>query len=425
MIESKNFSPFSSRDKEVYVLMRPKSRADDDLSDVPPVKSSLYQVDGKMRLFVGKGDLAVQKLDKERPSIIVAVEDIPIQTDDSVLVLEAGDGGLGLVMGAVHPQTKFLLYNSDVSMERLTERNIEANFGISHDSCVITAAELKQAKNKKEIDAVIYCPQVSGLAPSSLDLIRAEIALGAGILKPDGKFFLVTKTKSGANSHKEIMETIFGSNVTIIGRGGGGHRVLMAQNSSGALREIPNIRRNIHFSVCGYKFDLESESSLFSKDDLDLGTRILLEKVDLSGFERLLDVGCGWGAIGIVAATMNKKGEVFMVDINNRATEVAKDNVSRIGLDSRVTVVTTDDFKSDVEGNFDLVLSNPPFHANTEQLMNLFKQVRDKMRKNGKFYLVVEKTYKQKLENILGEVFGNVVVYHLEDRGFWIFVLRK
>lgn len=331
------------------------------------------------------------------PGIKVAVEDIPIRPGDCVLVLEAGDGGLGLVMAAVHPQVKFLLHNADVSMERLAG---------------------------KEIDAVIYCPQVSGSAPSSLDLIRAKIIFGAGMLKSDGKFFLVTRTKSGANSHRKIMTSVFGLNVAIIGRGGGGHRVLMAQNSSGALRKIPSLRRNVQFSVYGHEFDLESESSLFSKDDLDLGTRILLEKVDLSGFERLLDVGCGWGAIGITAAAVNKAGEVVMVDINRRATEVARDNVSRMGFDNRVSVVATDNI-CDVDGSFDLVLSNPPFHAGTEQLMILFRQVKDKLRKKGRFYLVVERTYKQKLENVLGEVFGNVEIHCPEDRGFWIFAVRK
>jgi len=419
----KNFQ--SIIEVEDFIPMRKKNKADDDLVNIPAVKSSIPQINGRMRLFIGKGNLVVQKLEKERPNITVAVKEIPIKAGDRVLILEAGDGGIGLVMAAVHPQAKFFLYNSDVSMERLSERNIEANFVVQNDSHIITAAGLKRAEIEKTFDAVIYCPQVSGSAPSSLDLIRAEVILGVKVLRPEGKFYLVTRTKSGASSHQAIMESIFGSNVTVIGRGGGGQRVLMAQGSPWTLMEAPSLKRSVRFFVCGHEFDLESEPSLFSKDDLDLGTRILLENVDLTKFERLLDVGCGWGAIGIVAATINKEGKVVMVDIHSRATEVANANVSRMDLGDRISVVATDDLKNDVDGDFDLVLSNPPFHANTEQLMNLFGQVRNKLGKKGSFYLVVERTHKQKLENVLRKEFGNVRVYRPEDRGFLVLVSKK
>jgi 16S rRNA (guanine1207-N2)-methyltransferase len=180
-----------------------------------------------------------------------------------------------------------------------------------------------------------------------------------------------------------------------------GNRVIKGVNRAHQPESVvEGLRRKVSFQVLGRNFELESEPSLFSKDDLDIGTRVLLESVDLTSFRRLLDVGCGWGAVGIVAATVNPEGEVIMTDVDRRAVKVAKENTERLGLEDRVKTVATDDIYI-IPGNFDLILSNPPFHADTGTLTGIFQKARSKLEKRGELYLVVEKTYLQKLQGVL------------------------
>ena len=160
----------------------------------------------------------------------------------------------------------------------------------------------------------------------------------------------------------------------------------------------------IYFS--GHAFSVTTEPSLFSKDKLDEGTRLLLETVDLKSFRRLLDVGCGWGPIGIAAATLNRDGKVVMTDIDLRATELARRNARDLGLDNRTEVIPTSDLKT-IPGNFDLILSNPPFHQDYGTLIRLFRDSRGLLEKNGKMFVVVEKTYLEKFKSIFQETFGN------------------
>ncbi|MBC8227998.1 methyltransferase, partial [bacterium] len=133
----------------------------------------------------------------------------------------------------------------------------------------------------------------------------------------------------------------------------------------------------------------------------------------------------GWGAIGIVAALINQNGHLVLTDIDSRAEKVAADNVHRLGLQDRVSVLATDDV-SQINGSFDLILSNPPFHADTVTLVNLFKAASDKLRKKGSIYVVVEKTYLSKLKKVLEQTFRHVKVYYEDmNTNFFVLVSRK
>jgi len=139
----------------------------------------------------------------------------------------------------------------------------------------------------------------------------------------------------------------------------------------------------------------------------------------------MLDLGCGWGAIGLVAAVINNNGHIVLTDIDSRAAKVASDNVQRLGLQDKVSVIATDDVRQ-INGSFDLILSNPPFHADMVTLVNLFQAASDKLRKKGSIYVVVEKTYLSKLKKVLEQAFQNVKVYY-EDMNinFFVLVSRK
>ena len=390
-------------------------------------------------------------MNEKHSGTLVAIKSIPIHDGERVLVFNSGDGTLGLAMAERCSKSHFLLYESHVGMSNSLLRKLQSssNFSnvrvisefVSHANKELRAkrrdelAQLRQTDNL--LDVVVFEPRRF----TALDLTRFQILVGKPLLKQGGRFYLVTHKRAGSSRHEKMLAEIFGVDVRIVGKGRGGYKVLEAiKNSILCSRSrqdfgVPetneqtqtewNPRRKIHFEIFDIKFDLESEPSLFSKDDLDLGTRILLENVNLSSFERMLDLGCGWGAIGLVAAVINKNGHVVLTDIDSRAAKVASDNVQRLGLQNRVSVIATDDVRQ-IDGSFDLILSNPPFHADMVTLVNLFQAASDKLRKKGATYVVVEKTYLSKLKKVLEQTFRHVRVYHEDmNTNFFVLVSRK
>ena len=375
-------------------------------------------------------------MNKKPSGTLIAAKSIPIHDGERILVFNSGDGTLGLDMAEKYPQSHFLLYESHVGISNSLLRKIQSSSNFSN---VRVISEFASHANKelraKRIDELAQIRETDNLLDvvvfeprrfTALDLTRFQILVGKPLLKQGGRFYLVTHKRSGSSRHEKMLAEIFGVDVKIVGKSKGGYKVLEAIKSSIEETQTEwSPRRKVSFEIFDIEFDLESEPSLFSKDDLDLGTRILLENVNLSSFERMLDLGCGWGAIGLVAAVINKNGHVVLTDIDSRAAKVVSDNVQRLGIQDRANVIATDDVKQ-IGGSFDLILSNPPFHADMVTLVNLFKAASDKLRQKGSIYVVVEKTYLAKLKKVLEQGFRRVRVYHEDmNTNFVVLVSRK
>jgi 16S rRNA (guanine1207-N2)-methyltransferase len=406
-----------------FAKMPTKQRADDDLGHLPTVETNIEALNGRAHFFVGKGDIVVDKLYKMYPEVEVAVEDVEIPDRSGVLVLSSAEGFIGVALAATHPRSQFYLYDANLGLAAVSQRNVEANSELCPNAQVVSDEELETLLQQGKITMVVYRPP----GFTAMQLIEDRIAFGSAVLPDQGQLYLITNKKSGAARHEEMMKSTLGSrNVEVVGRGGGGFRVIRGIKTAEAIAQEPqSLQQVVSFDTLGYGFQVMTEPSLFSKENLDIGTRFLLETVDITHFERMLDIGCGWGAIGLVAATLNPTGEVVMTDIDTRAVRVAEQNVQAFGLQERVEVVATDNIRT-IGGNFDLILSNPPFHADTKILHALFNAARDKLAKKGIAYLVIEKSYVEKFRTILEEQFGNVtVVAENPDIKFSILAVRK
>ena len=285
---------------------------------------------------------------------------------------------------------------------------METNFEYSKNATVIDDIE-----SQKPVESVIY--DISA-GYSALQTVKDNISLAKRSLKEHGNFYCITYTRAGAERHESIITEVFGDgNVDIMARGNGGYRIIKAvKESRGSEVLSTHSSNNTDFSIFGIHFSLLTEPGLFSKDNLDTGTRFLLESVNLHSYNRLLDLGCGWGPIGIIASTVNPRGSSVMVDIDRRAVDAARKNVIKLGLSNKVKVIATDDVRT-VGGNFDLVLSNPPLHADTRALIEMFKRVRNVLGKKGEMYLVIEETYLDKFGQVLDDVFSHHRIVNHKD----------
>ena len=126
---------------------------------------------------------------------------------------------------------------------------------------------------------------------------------------------------------------------------------------------------------------------VFATENIDPGTALLVENLVLKGDERVLDMGCGWGAIGIAAAISVPKGNVVMTDINKRALDLARKNARTAGL-SNVEVVPGNLFTR-LEGiKFDVIASNPPYRSGRDLILRFLDEAPAHLEMDGRLVMV-------------------------------------
>jgi len=145
--------------------------------------------------------------------------------------------------------------------------------------------------------------------------------------------------------------------------------------------------RRVTLRALGSALTFTTDAGVFSRDGLDRGTEVLLEALPpLVG--RVLDLGCGWGAVGVALGRKYPALDIVMTDINRRAVELARRNLAENGV--QATVVQGDGFAA-VEGSFDAIVTNPPIRAGKAVIYGLFAQARDYLKPGGALYIVIRK----------------------------------
>jgi 16S rRNA G1207 methylase RsmC len=167
--------------------------------------------------------------------------------------------------------------------------------------------------------------------------------------------------------------------------------------------------------LCGKPFEFLTASSVFSKKKVDLGTRVLIEAMVLPETGFVLDIGCGYGAVGIAAAKFKPNLRVVMSDVNARAVSLAKRNVSLNRVKN--TKVRFGFFYESVEDlRFNCVLSNPPVSAGMDTVKAIVVGAAKVMAPGSSFQMVIRSKIGAKLlPDLFNEVFGNCVVLARES----------
>lgn len=142
------------------------------------------------------------------------------------------------------------------------------------------------------------------------------------------------------------------------------------------------------FAYRGHGLTFETDAGVFSRDGVDKGTELLLSALpDLAG--DVLDLGCGWGALGISAASAYPGVRVTMADINSRAVELSQKNVRRNSVSARVLM--SDGFSELCGEKFSYILTNPPIRAGKQVIYGMFAKSAEHLLPGGSLYLVIRK----------------------------------
>ena len=143
------------------------------------------------------------------------------------------------------------------------------------------------------------------------------------------------------------------------------------------------------FTYRGRNLRFTTDAGVFSRGELDPGTRLLMEALpeDLAG--DILDLGCGWGPIGIGIKAAFPETRVWMADVNLRALDRSRENAARNGV--QVTCEESDGFAGLSGLMFDAVVTNPPIRAGKQTIYQMFADARAHLRPGGSLYLVIRK----------------------------------
>jgi 16S rRNA (guanine1207-N2)-methyltransferase len=162
----------------------------------------------------------------------------------------------------------------------------------------------------------------------------------------------------------------------------------------------------IKYTLNSHIFTFFTSTSVFSKDKVDRGTDLLIRESKITPNAKILDIGCGYGAVGIVIGALQPYVSVTMSDINERALALAKRNSEFNEVNA--TLLKSYLFEN-IRDTFDIVLSNPPNSAGKQLCFQLIEQSFEHLNKGGSLQLVVmKKKGGKELAKKMDEVFGNV-----------------
>ena len=131
-----------------------------------------------------------------------------------------------------------------------------------------------------------------------------------------------------------------------------------------------------------------TDSGVFSKGALDYGTRALLEALPDGIIGRVLDLGCGWGPVGVLLGAQHPDATIVMADVNERAVMLAAENARRNQV--KAQAIQSDGFNN-ITGQFDVIALNPPIRAGKETVYRLFSEAADHLTPGGALYVVMRK----------------------------------
>lgn len=176
----------------------------------------------------------------------------------------------------------------------------------------------------------------------------------------------------------------------------------------------------LEVNIKDIKLYLNTDSRLFSPNAPDQGTLFMLSHVDFQQSDQILDLGCGYGLVGIYAASILPPDHVYMTDIDPVAVEISAENIAMNGV-TGITILQCDAYASIEKCDFTIILSNPPYHTDFSVAKLFIEKGFNRLSIGGRMYMVTKR--KEWYKNKLISVFGGVHIW--EENGYFLFMAQK
>lgn len=183
-------------------------------------------------------------------------------------------------------------------------------------------------------------------------------------------------------------------------------------------------KREISVLLNDTKYTFISDNGVFSKGEVDYGSIALLKvllKQDFTG--NILDIGCGYGTIGLILAKNFPECNFLLSDVNIRACALARENKKSFGV-KNVEIIESDIFQN-INKNFDYIVTNPPIRAGKKVIYSIFEQSYHHLNQNGSLFIVIRRSHgAESAQKFIHSIFGNCELLK-KDKGFYVYCATK
>ncbi|NPU93927.1 MAG: methyltransferase [Gammaproteobacteria bacterium] len=297
-------------------------------------------------------------------------------THPRTLLVNDGAGALGIALHNAQPQS----WNDSFSAHLALQKNLQRN-ALPEDCVHFIPAH-------QSPDAIYDCVLIQ--LPKTLSLLEHQLTQLRNHVHENTLIIGGGMVKHMAKSMIELFEKIIGPTHTSLAEKKA--RLVFAQFNPALPATAP---APVHYAIPGSPLQLVNLANVFSRQQLDIGTRFLLEQLpDLKGARSILDLGCGNGALGIYAGWKNPQATLHFTDDSFLAVQSARESLALNRLENPAHFHCGDGLEQ-FDGKVDAILCNPPFHegnkVHTEIAARMFRDAARHLNPEGTFYVVANR----------------------------------
>jgi len=357
-------------------------------------------------------------------SSILLAEHVHAKSGDIVAHLNCGNGLLGTALGSSGQVARILLADRNVLSVEAAARTIKAN-GVAR-------VETHLGHGRAAFPRETRCDIVAIRIPHERLAVLQLLYDAFGVLNVGGECYIAGGTREGIKTAARTMEQIFG-NAHVVATDSG-YRVVLAIKSASLPASPdtfdspflqPDTFNEFDMSLRGRSYKSYTRPGVFSWDHVDEATAILAECMVVRPGDRVLDLGCGAGPLGIVASALTAPERITMVDADSEAVRSARKSADAAGA-AAARVLVSDVASAVLDESFDLVVTNPPFHVGKATDLTVPMQfMQDSwtvLATGGRLNLVANRTLPY--EGAIKWRFGNVAMVH-DGRRFKVLTAIK
>lgn len=339
------------------------------------------------RLTVAQGEFELNRLPKRSKELLqawdaadeylldtLAQQSIP--ADARILIVNDSFGALAVALSAFRPHA---LSDSYLS-HQATRINLAANDLPEHSVSLLSSLDPPQAI----FDWVLI------KAPKTLALLEDELIRLHQNVAPSTRIIVAGMIKTLSPSVWKLLERLVGPTTTSLARKKA--RLIFASVDTGLI--IPPSPYPVYYRLENSEYLIGNHANVFSRDSLDIGTRFFLQHLPYRQDAcDIIDLGCGNGLVGLIAAERSPAAAVHFIDESFMAVASARDNFHRaFGQSRKATFCIGDGLVEAASASADLIFCNPPFHQHNtigDQIaVSLFKQSQRVLRKGGELWVI-------------------------------------
>jgi len=336
----------------------------------------------------------VASKDGFREAELLLADTVETREDEDLLVLYPGYGFLGVIFGDYTPEGKTVLATSSDRSHQIAKHNLNEN--------KIENAESRKISSPKGIDQkfdkVLYAPKPY----DNTDIVKNQLTEVIQLLKEDGELYLASSKKEGLNRYKDWLKQFNGELDNISSRDS--YQLYRFKKNGDIESQKVKVGKSSEAEIDGVKASFETVEGLFSPKELDEGSKLLIENVEADSEDKIWDLACGYGAIGIFMKKLYDP-EIYFSDNNLKAVEKTERNLELNSIEE-YKLENADCLDTFHDQKFDTIVCNPPTHQGKGVTDEIFQNSYNGLKTGGELYVVYNQNlnYEQQLERIFNEV---------------------